>query len=250
MNANTNHDNFEDLRRVSWKSDPKLSYSDWVLNVSYRDAENKRCIDVYHLHRNVVAYGKRKSNTMFRDIMDSELQDVFDSSNKTECELQELINSDKKLKTEDRKFTSLKLQNESQANVVPLVLDFIYYTNETNHRMSADRSCNVFKVAEGLKVRALQSAISEFYDTNLSMTNICEFLKAATNSKADMLLAICKAKIRKMIAIKPDLVESIPPEFLPNSLDVTSHSSPTEISAGRPRSDEIPIRELDVESAK
>ena len=149
---------------------------------------------------------------------------LFDSNNDAECEIKNLLSQGSNKQGEEQNVTKLKLCNETQAQAVPLVLDFMYYNNETNHRMSAERSCNVFKVAEGLKVRALQNAIGEFYEANLSLKNMGEFLKAATNAKADMLMAICKAKIRKMIAREPELAEKVPEEFLPDVLDSSCHS--------------------------
>jgi hypothetical protein len=203
----SNHSNFDGCKRVSWKSDPRGSFSDWTLHVFYHDSKGKRCIDVYHLHRSVVAYGNRKSSYLLRDIMEVEFQEHLDLDNKTEVELQVLIDSDKK--NSSGKTTRLKLLNELQAQAVPIVLDFMYYTSETNQRMSADRSANVFKVAEGLQVRGLQTTINDFFAINISKKNVNEFLKAATDAKADMLLAICKAKIREMIAAEPELSEMI-----------------------------------------
>ena len=226
------HSNYDGSKRVSWKSDPKASFSDWTLHVLYRDSNNKRRVDVYHVHRNVVGFGHRKSNFLLRDIVKTELDEVvdFDSNNQTEVELQELINSGKgtnksKSKRDNKKdslVTRLKLPSESQARSVPMVLDFMYYTNETKQRMSADRSCNVFKVAEGLEVQALQKAIGEFYMKNLSLKNLGEFLAAATTVKADKLLTICKAKIGQMITVKPELSAMVPPKFMAEILYISS----------------------------
>jgi len=230
------HSNFDGAKRVSWKSDPKASFSDWTLEVIYRDSDNKRHIDVYHVHRNVVGFGHRKSNYLLRDIMEAELAELIDSSNETEVELQMVINSTNndngnngnnnnktngnnkrsmpKSKFNNTFITRLKLPNEAQALSVPMVLDFMYYTNETKQRMSADRSCNVFKVAEGLEVEALQKAIGEFYMKNLSLKNLGEFLTAATKVKADKLLTICKAKIGQMITLRSELANMVPPKFM------------------------------------
>lgn len=228
------------FKRVNWKTDPKLGFSDWTLHVVYRDTQNKRHVDVYHLHKNTVAYGNRKSSYLLRDIMDGEMQEVFDSSNNTELEIKKLLvnsKSSRKLK-KDRipSLTVLKLPNETQATAVPLVLDFMYYSNETNHQMSAERSCNVFKVAEGLKVRALQAAIAKFYEANLSVKNMEQFLRAATNTKANMLLAICKAKIRQMVIAKPELSELVPQEYISDILDNLSDHSSRSISKKKKQS--------------
>ncbi len=221
---NSKHSNYDGSKRVSWKSDPKESFSDWTLHVVYRDSNQKRRIDVYHVHRNVVGFGHRKSNFLHRDIMRAEVQEFvdFDASNQTELELRELINSGNKAKKEKKEITRLKLPTESQARSVPMVLDFMYYTNETKQRMSADRSCNVFKVAEGLEVQALQKAIGEFYMKNLSLKNLGEFLTAATEVKADKLLTICKAKIGQMITVKPELSSMVPPKFMADILSISS----------------------------
>ncbi len=217
------------LKRVSWKTDPKLGFSDWTLHVVYRDSRNKRQVDVYHLHKNIVAYGNRKSSYLLRDIMDGELKEVFDSSNETELEIKKLLDTGKSANKSKRdknpSLTVLKLPNEAQAATVPLVLDFMYYSTETNHQMSADRSCNVFKVAEGLKVRALQTAIGKFYEANLSVKNMEQFLQAATNTRANMLLAICKAKIRQMVTAKPELADMVPEEYISDILDNLSDKS-------------------------
>ena len=231
--GSSKHSNFDGSKRVSWKSDPKASFSDWTLHILYRDSNRKRRIDVYHVHRNIVGFGHRKSRYLLRDIMEVELQELIDSSNKSEVELQEIINSNKRHnngyttnnnngKTKDTIITRLKLPTESQARSVPMVLDFMYYTNETKQRMSADRSCNVFKVAEGLEVQALQKAIGEFYMKNLSLKNLGEFLTAATKVKADKLLFICKAKIGQMITVKPELSAMVPPKFMAEILSISS----------------------------
>jgi len=222
--SNTKHSNYDGSKRVSWKSDPKESFSDWTLHVVYRDSNNKRRIDVYHVHRNVVGFGHRKSNFLLRDIRKAELQEFisFDSNNQTELELKELINAGGNKQKDKAIITRLKLPSESQARSVPMVLDFMYYTNETKQRMSADRSCNVFKVAEGLEVQALQKAIGEFYMKNLSLKNLGEFLTAATKVKADRLLTICKAKIGQMITVKPELSAMVPPKFMAEILSISS----------------------------
>ncbi len=222
--STTKHSNYDGSKRVSWKSDPKESFSDWTLHVVYKDSNNKRRIDVYHVHRNVVGFGHRKSNFLLREIRRAELQEFvsFDSNNQTELELKELINAGGKKQKDKAIITRLKLPSESQARSVPMVLDFMYYTNETKQRMSADRSCNVFKVAEGLEVEALQKAIGEFYMKNLSLKNLGEFLTAATKVKADRLLTICKAKIGQMITVKAELSAMVPPKFMAEILSLSS----------------------------
>mmetsp|Transcript_4344 Transcript_4344/g.11246 ORF Transcript_4344/g.11246 Transcript_4344/m.11246 type:complete len:707 (+) Transcript_4344:195-2315(+) len=223
--SSSKHSNFDGSKRVSWKSDPKASFSDWTLHILYRDSDQKRRIDVYHLHRNIVGFGHRKSNYLLRDIMEVELQELIQIDFKNTVDIRKNSknsNSKKHKGKKDTIITRLKLPNEMQARSVPMVLDFMYYTNETKQRMSADRSCNVFKVAEGLEVQALQKAIGEFYMKNLSLKNLAEFLTAATKVKADKLLTICKAKIGQMITVKRELSAMIPPKFMTDILAVST----------------------------
>ena len=175
--------------------------------------------------------------------MEVEFQEHFDSDNKAEAELKELIDSSKKKSSS--KTSRIKLLNELQAQAVPIVLDFMYYTSETNQRMSAERSANVFKVGEGLQVRGLQTAIGDFFAMNISKINMYEFLNAATNAQADMLLAICKVKIRQMIDDQPEVKEMVQKRFLAD-LDTSGRSTqnksvPTQKkSVSRRRDDDIP----------
>ena len=79
-----------------------------------------------------------------------------------------------------------------------MVLDFMYYTNETKQKLTAERSSNIFKLSELLEIHALQKAIGEFYMRNLTLKNLGDFLTAATKAKADKLVIISEQKNTKV----------------------------------------------------
>jgi len=177
--------------KLSWKSDPEASFSDWTIKVIY---ENE--MDVYHVHRNIVGYGHRKSEFLLREFRE-QVQDIDYES--------------------ETNVTHLQL-SATQARVFPMVLDFMYYTKEAKQTLTAERACNVFKCAELLEIQALQKAIADFYTKNLSLKNMGEFMMAAGQTRADPLLVVSKAKIGQMITEKPELSGLVPPKFMADIL--------------------------------
>lgn len=184
------------IPRISWKSDPVESFSDWTVNVIYNEKHDGESVDVYHVHRNIVGYGTRKSEYLLRDFR-KQLQDL-DNNHPSNI--------------------SHVLLPAARAQVFPMVLDFIYHTKEAKQTLTAERACNVFKVAELLEIIALQKAIADFYSQNLSLKNLGEFLLAASKAKADRLLLVAKAKIGQMITEKPELSGLVPPKFMADIL--------------------------------
>ncbi|KAG7345992.1 BTB/POZ domain containing protein [Nitzschia inconspicua] len=193
--------------RISWMSDPYESFSDWTVKVLFDDV-----VDVYHVHRNIMAFGNRKSNFFLKEFRK---QQNFEDTDPADVQV-----------------SYIKLP-ASQAKVFPMVLDFIYYTKEATQTLTAERACNVFKLAELLEIPMLQKAIADFYAKNLSLKNLGEFLLAASKSKADRLLVVSKAKIGQMIIEKPELSGLVPPKFMADIL-LISHRQLEEARAKEP----------------
>jgi hypothetical protein len=186
--------------RISWKADPEESFSDWKVKVMYDNGdEDGFGVDVYHIHRNIVGYGNRKSLYLLRSFRDR-IQGVNDMRPGQEGAI-----------------STIEL-SAGRAKVFPMVLDFMYYTKEAKQTLTAERACNVFKLAELLEIPALQKAIADFYAKNLSLTNMGDFLMAAGQAKADRLLVVSKAKIGQMITEKPELSGLVPPKFMADIL--------------------------------
>jgi BTB/POZ domain len=194
--------------RISWKSDPHESFSDWTVKVLFDDL-----MDIYHVHRNIMGFGHRKSVYFEREFRRQQQQAIRDTG-------------------EDARVSHIKLP-AAYAKVFPMVLDFIYYTKEAKQTLTAERACNVFKLAETLEIPALQKAIADFYANNLSLRNLGEFLLAASKAKVDRLLIVSKAKIGQMITEKPELSGLVPPKFMADIL-LISHRQLEEARAREP----------------
>lgn len=213
----------ESARRASWKSDPKASFSDWRLEIKFEDQANGQTrIDVYNLHKNVIAFGTRKSDFILQQITELEIKQVVLTNNSDHNDHSITSGSTKSANDSRSAVTRIMVPTESQAMAVPMVLDFLYYTKEMRQKLTPETSCNVFKVAEILEVHALQKAIGEFYMKNLTLNNLGEFLTAATRTKANKLLTICKAKIGQMITEQPELSGLVPPKFMADILWISS----------------------------
>lgn len=201
-------------RRVSWKSDSKASFSDWTIKISYRDAVyNQHQLDEYHIHKNVTGFGYRKSEYLLREFQKQELRNVIEDNSSSSNNSSSNNNNNEVAAT-----TTIKLPTEIQARAFPMVLDFLYYTKEIKQKLTAEMSCNIFKLSELLEIPALSKAIGEFYMKNLTLKNLGDFLTAATKARADKLLTICKAKIGQMITENPKLSGFVPPKFMADIL--------------------------------
>jgi hypothetical protein len=154
---------------------------------------------MFHLHRNIVGFGPRRSGYFSRQF--TEGLNGFDYDG---------IGG----------FSVLELE-KGKADVFPMILDFMYYTKEVKQTLTAERACAVYSLAEFLEVPALQRAVTEFYRKNLSLNNMTEFLGSATKYKAEELLTVAKAKIGSLITERPELAGLVPPVFLADILHIS-----------------------------
>jgi hypothetical protein len=183
--------------KLSWKADPRARFSDWRIEI-FSDGSAESDI-VYPIHRNICGFGPRKSEFLVREFIQrqNDINYQSDGANTTELELP-----------------------ASQKDAFPMVLDFMYYTQEAKQALTAERACAVFKLSEVLDIPALQNVIVEFYRKNVSLKNMGEFLSHAEKAKADRLVLVAKAKIGSLITEKPELAGLLPPKFLFDVLSI------------------------------
>jgi len=109
--------------------------------------------------------------------------------------------------------TTIELPSQ-QAEVFPMVLDFIYYTTEVTQKLTAEKACHVFLIAGILDIPPLEDAIDNFFQKTISWKTMTEFLTAATQCGADRLLATSRVKLGSLVMESPTLAGLIPPKFL------------------------------------
>jgi hypothetical protein len=182
--------------KLSWKSDPVASFSDWRIEILNTDTGES---DTYHVHRNMIGFGARVSQYFLRRFKKA----MKDPSNYGKSN-----------------FSILELE-KGKADVFPMILDFLYYTKEVKQTLTAERACAVYSVSGQLEIPALQKAVTDFYRKNLSLNNMGEFLAAAAKYKADDLLFVAKAKIGALITERPELAGLVPPLFLADIIGIS-----------------------------
>jgi BTB/POZ domain len=163
-----------------------------------KEGEATKTVDVYNIHRNIVGFGSRRSNWMCKQfIRQIDDKNYAAGSNITKFSLPSL-----------------------QAEVFPMVLDFMYYTNEVKQKLTAEKACCVFLIAEMMDIPPLQEALDAFYRKSLSWKNITEFLMAATSFKAERLLWSSNVKLGSLVMENPELAGLVRPNFLIDLLKI------------------------------
>ncbi|KAL3924586.1 MAG: hypothetical protein SGILL_000956 [Bacillariaceae sp.] len=137
---------------LSWRSDPRKSFSDWTLEVIAMEDGVKKSTTLYHAHSNVIAWGPRRASFFVR---------LFQERMK---------------QTPPSTVSRLQVQ-PSEAEVFPIMLDFIYCENSLP--LSADRACTLYAIADKLGIPPLKRAIQKFVERYLSLAQMIEFIQYA-----------------------------------------------------------------------
>jgi hypothetical protein len=177
---------------LSWRSDPRESFSDWKVVVRHQGTHQ---VEDYHVHRNIVGYGPRKSRYFAK----------------------EFLEFDRLVKTKERNpdpVSQLTLPS-GLAQVISFALDYLYLTEgDTQPTLTAEKACLVYKLAERLEMPTLQTTVAEFYRQHIKVSNMGKFLRAATVNDASKLTFVAKARIGSLVTEDPTCARLIKPMFL------------------------------------
>lgn len=125
---------------LSWRLAPEDSMSDWKVNVI--DAQNEDITTVYHVHKNILAIGPRRSRYFSR---------LF----RTSAPISELNNA-----------TSYITLGSTAAAAFPAMLDFIYGTN--NGVFTATQAVALRYLAHYFDIRALHKVATKYIRNTLT----------------------------------------------------------------------------------
>jgi len=184
------------MKNISWRSNPKDSFSDWKVEIKHKETGK---VDNYHLHRNILGYGARKS-------------EYFAIQFQEDC----VVNG--YYETKSPQVTQLDLP-AAWADMFPMVLDFLYYNREKTLKLTAHRSCAMYKWAEFLGIPALKRTIEDFYNKNISLKNFGRFMASAVQMKAGPLVVASKHKIGRLVTQQPHQAWRLAPQFLVTVLE-------------------------------
>lgn len=177
---------------LSWRSDPKASFSDWTIEVTTVEDDQ---ITWYNCHSNVLVWGPRRCNGFVKLFNDRIKQ--MPHSTITQIEL-----------------------SPSEAEAFPSLLDFMYC--EATLSLSANRVCSIYALAERFENEMLMTAIQTFVETYLDFDQSIEFLsytrRQQNREKFDKLVLLTNSKICGYLAKYPKEASKVPPEMLAHIL--------------------------------
>lgn len=127
-----------DVEALSWRMEPVRSFSDWTIKIKTGGSES---VDTYHVHRNILAVGERKSGyfeTVFRGKSFREA-----ATNKSSIDL-----------------------NERLAEHFPLFLDFIY--SSSGFKLTTANALELRSLAQYFVAPKLQRSVNEFIKNDMS----------------------------------------------------------------------------------
>lgn len=172
---------------LSWRTDSKFSFSDWAVKVKHRDEDK---IDVYHVHKHILSVGQYRS-TFFAETFLSE-----DHTNTRTGS------------------TTIELA-EGPAELVPVVLDFLYSPNH-DLVISTRTACALRFLSRVFGIEMLDREVLEYTQRDMDLMNMLVYLGNAELYDDDRIMntAIRKCAIGiKGIDTESHLLASIKPDF-------------------------------------
>jgi hypothetical protein len=172
---------------LSWRADPKLTYSDWKIKVKHHGTDLG---DVYNVHKHILSIGSHKSNFF---------ADAFLSEGHTKAR---------------RGVTTIELA-PAAAMLVPKMLDFIY-TPEHRLDVSKDTAVAIRFLARVFGVWMLNKKLNEFILGDMTLENVLEYIDQAETFDDEkittMAVRLCVGKIQT-IAVDSPLLQAVKPDF-------------------------------------
>ena len=174
-------------KKISWTSDPVATSSDRRVEIYVKDSDE---VHIYDLHERVICSGRRRSGYFAKEV----------------------IKESKGLK-KDVGRTRIRL-SKSQAEVFPLVLDYLYYSKEADDMLSVDRACDLYILSGHLEIPKIQTSIADFYYHYICFENMRRFLNCASNHGAHYLVNVSRSKIAQLLMEYPESATLIRPKLL------------------------------------
>lgn len=126
-----------DVEALSWRMEPVQSFSDWTIEIKTAGSES---VDTYHVHRNILAVGERKSGYFESVIRGKGFRES--ATNKSSIDL-----------------------NERLAEHFPSFLDFIY--SSSGFKLTSDNALELRSLAQYFIAPKLQKSVNEFIKVDM-----------------------------------------------------------------------------------
>jgi hypothetical protein len=178
----------ETEEELTWRLDPSVSLSDWIINVFNTET---RLPQAYYVHKNTLAVGPRKSEYFVRYFLSHDN-----------------VNSNKKS-------TDIWLERVA-ADCMPQFLDYVYST-EGKVEVSTASAVGLRHLAQYFGNRKLHHQIMQFVRDDLSMENVLTYYQDALTVDDEKVTELTAQKVSENIMqVEPNtkLLSYIDPSFL------------------------------------
>jgi hypothetical protein len=188
----------QQLNSLSWRADPKTSFSDWTLEVVGMEGTVTKSVSLYHAHSNVIAWGPRKGG-FFVHLFQERMCEIPPST-----------------------FSRIQVP-PAEADVFPVMLDFMYCENSLP--LSADKACILYAMGGKFVIPQLQTAIQRFVERYLSLGQMIEFIQYAreqtiyASKEIDKLVLCAVSKLCAYLVKHPKEAKEVEPSLLLYTLE-------------------------------
>lgn len=188
----------QQLKSLSWRADPRTSFSDWTLEIVGIEGGVDKTVSQYYAHSNVIAWGPRKGG-YFVQLFQERMQQ-HNPSNMSRIQVR-----------------------STEAEVFPIMLDFMYCENSLP--LSADKACVLYAMADRFIVPQLQKAIQKFVERYLNLGQMIEFISYArqqqdyTHKEIDKLILCAVSKLCGHLVKRPKEAKDVEPALLLYTLE-------------------------------
>jgi hypothetical protein len=173
---------------LTWRLDPSESLSDWTIKVTIKGSGR---VESYHVHKNILAVGKRKSE-YFAKIFKTQNHQYGEGSNTTEIAFA-----------------------ETAARMVPVVLDWIY-SDQSAIEFSTETVLGLRYLSQFFGIHPLFEKAMKFIRKDLSLKTIIPYYKGSTDlgdKKIRLIVARHCARNVNLIPTFHELIRVMDPQF-------------------------------------
>jgi hypothetical protein len=189
----------DEQAELTWRLDPSESMSDWTIRVYNRGT---KVTDEYHVHKNILAVGKRRSE-YFVNVFRQRIK----SSSNSSASISNL--------SSDSAVTEIAFVNRA-ASVIPLLLDFMYSSSSSSSQLTTDVAPGLRFLSQFFGVRTLFDRVMRFIQRDLNLKTMASYYRASRelgDKKIANLVAKHCARNIHLIDTAHEIIQVGDPEF-------------------------------------
>jgi len=190
---------------LTWRCDPKLSLSDWTVEITVKGSSASR---MFHVHKSVLAVGPKRSNYFATTFSNAQLkqhhlgrQKVNDIGGIEPCDFfQESMSVSPSLidyVDHDKNKSRIELE-QLAADTFPVLLDF-QYSSKNQLEITTENATALHSLSGHLEMKSLRRKVREFWTQDLSTESLVTYYAHSRIFKDSKILAYAEEYCAKHI---------------------------------------------------